>query len=460
MKEHITSQPEDPDLVRPYTDLEEHPLSRVITSKETLGKEWEKNPEEVWDWVSKLISTYDYYAMDCNRLEERLREQNESNTGLELELEATRAQSKDASNYLKKESCRVERLETVIDQLIVAKTKTDTVLPSVEIPIDTSRHFVHALSPSANKSQSASSMQQDLSKTPYNDWGESVSTATRFSSKKSFPDSLIFTNGKDPTIEQWLSKMRSKLKLNQEHYPDNDTQICYAENRCGGEALEHLQPHLRADSLIPFETVDDLFTKLEEVYGDPHRKEHAMEKFRELKMGSGSFNAFYSEFIKLAAELEFTKEMLLREFMHKLSPCMQDRMNSGLEYPDNIKDLAARCRKIYDQILATDWVRSNIKLVNIKVANTTTRFIPPTRFVPPSSQTTSTSISGYRPKPGNTFSPLTNEERLKLMKEGRCFYCRQPGHTTANCPKSITKATSVAEIAGTAIDNSEISGKE
>ena len=49
LKEHITSQPEDPDLIRPYTDLEEHPLSRVITSKETLGKEWEKNPEEVWD---------------------------------------------------------------------------------------------------------------------------------------------------------------------------------------------------------------------------------------------------------------------------------------------------------------------------------------------------------------------------------------------------------------------------
>ena len=212
--------------------------------------------------------------------------------------------------------------------------------------------------------------------------------------------------------------------------------------------------------MIPFETVDNLFTKLEEVYGDPHRKEHAMEKFRELKMGLGSFNAFYLEFIKLAAELEFTKEMLLREFMHKLSPRMQDRMNSGLEYPDNIKDLAARCRKIYDQMLVTDRVRSNTKLANTKVANTTTRFIPPTRFVPPSSQTTSTSISGYCPKPGNTFFPLTNKKRLKLMKERRCFYCRQPGHITANCPKSITKATSVAEIAGTAIDNSKISGKE
>ena len=62
----------------------------------------------VWDWVSKLIYTYNYYAMDFNRLEERLRKQNESNTRLELELEAIRAQFEDASDYLKKESCRIE----------------------------------------------------------------------------------------------------------------------------------------------------------------------------------------------------------------------------------------------------------------------------------------------------------------------------------------------------------------
>ena len=60
--------------------------------------------------------------------------------------------------------------------------------------------------------------------------------------------------------------MQSKLKFNQKHYLDNNTQICYAKNRCGGEALEHLQPHLRANSLISFKIVDDLFTKLEKVY--------------------------------------------------------------------------------------------------------------------------------------------------------------------------------------------------
>ena len=72
LREYITSQPKDPDLIHSYTNLQEHPLSQVITSKEILEKEWEKNREVVWDWVSKLMSTYDYYAMDYNRLEKRL----------------------------------------------------------------------------------------------------------------------------------------------------------------------------------------------------------------------------------------------------------------------------------------------------------------------------------------------------------------------------------------------------
>ena len=36
-------------------------------------------------------------------------------------------------------------------------------------------------------------------------------------------------------------------------------------------------------------------------------------------MGLRSFNAFYSEFIKLEAKLKFIKEILLQEFIYKLS---------------------------------------------------------------------------------------------------------------------------------------------
>ena len=46
----------------------------------------------------------------------------------------------------------------IIDQLIIAKTKTNTVFLFVNILIDTSQYFVYALFSLANKSQLALSM--------------------------------------------------------------------------------------------------------------------------------------------------------------------------------------------------------------------------------------------------------------------------------------------------------------
>lgn len=181
--------------------------------------------------------------------------------------------------------------------------------------------------------------------------------------------------------------------------------------------------YLRTDSLISFKTVDNLFIKPEEVHDDLHHKKHVKKKFRELKIGLGSFNIIYSQFIKLAAKTEFTKEILLQEYMYKLFSCMQDQENSELEYPDDIKNLAAYCQKIYDPMLATDRVGSNITQANTKIANIPNRFILSTRFLLPSSQTTLSSTSNYCPKPRNIFSSLINKEWLKLIKEKKCFYC-------------------------------------
>lgn len=61
------------------------------------------------------MSTYYYYTMDYNRLEKKLWEQNDFYTELELKLKATRAQSKNVSNYPKKKSYKVKRLETIIN---------------------------------------------------------------------------------------------------------------------------------------------------------------------------------------------------------------------------------------------------------------------------------------------------------------------------------------------------------
>ena len=60
---------------------------------------------------------------------------------------------------------------------------------------------MHVLSLATNKSQSTLSVRQKLSKISYDNYKKSVNIITRFNSKKSFFDLLIFTNKKDLIIK-------------------------------------------------------------------------------------------------------------------------------------------------------------------------------------------------------------------------------------------------------------------
>ena len=67
-------------------------------------------------------------------------------------------------------------------------------------------------------------------------------------------DSSIFTDNKDPNIDDWLSKMRSKLEVNADHFPIEALRKAYVENRIGGDANKHIAPLLGKESRNPFHT--------------------------------------------------------------------------------------------------------------------------------------------------------------------------------------------------------------
>lgn len=54
---------------------------------------------------------------------------------------------------------------------------------------------------------------------------------------KALPDSPIFTNRKNPSIDQWLSKMQGKFEINWDYYPIDRNMFIYSENRVGRKAL-------------------------------------------------------------------------------------------------------------------------------------------------------------------------------------------------------------------------------
>ncbi len=249
--------------------------------------------------------------------------------------------------------------------------------------------------------------------------------------------------------------MQGKFEINWDHYPSGRSKLIYAENRVAGKALQHLEPCLWLNSITPFTTIDDLFNYLEDIFSNPYQKKYAMDKFWELKMGASSFSDFYFEFIRLALDLEYTSEMLIWEFKHKLTSRLQDQLNSGIELSKTISTLVKRCLSIYEQMQATDRIREKAK--SSTIVRTTTNV--PLRAVIVSSRAptihnkntsflrlSNTLRGSITPTPRNSDTEIS-----QLMKERRCFNCKGRGHTMLNCLEkakvsAITDASNIDDI--------------
>lgn len=279
---------------------------------------------------------------------------------------------------------RIESLQ------IMLSAKTD--LPFSYIKKPTSQqpqpqpHSTHALTAQANDRDEEKCIvkrRRPLSKAPLREDDYSVSH-TRQTLK--VPDPAIFTNGKDPTIDQWLFNMRAKFEFDSDHYFSESNKLMYAKGRVGGKAQEYLEAYLHSNSLTSFSNVEDLFAHLQHIFGrSPDGKECSKgNQSRDLDKKSSAVKNFYREFTRLAPhppprpprsppppppprtrtststnnvaeeQQQLTYETSIMEFMDKIGPVLRERLNSTskTELPENIKYLGKRCLDIFDEMKA------------------------------------------------------------------------------------------------------------
>jgi len=191
---------------------------------------------------------------------------------------------------------------------------------------------------------------------------EATPASDRTMKTTKLPDPPVFFGTVDPLLDDWLSKMKSKLSANQDHYPTEALRMGYVENRVGGNAIKHLAPRLRTGSTNPFVSTEDMFEVLERVYGDPNRRQTASAEFRRLYQGGKDFNSFWAEFQRLAAGIDYSSENLVDELRSKVSAELERAIITETG-PADIYALARKCQ-LYDQ---------NIQKVKAREARTARR---------------------------------------------------------------------------------------
>ncbi|OQD79070.1 hypothetical protein PENANT_c063G07826 [Penicillium antarcticum] len=130
-----------------------------------------------------------------------------------------------------------------------------------------------------------------------------------------------------------------------------------------------------------------------------------------------NFNDFYAEFSRLAEEANILMLYRKRDLYSKLPYLLQSYMIGSVN-------------------------KETIDIEKSSYARAEPRSTALTKKEPTGSPP---SFSAEKRSPlsiGKTY--LTNAERLVLIKEGRCFHCREPGHITIECPKKKPALASVA----------------
>ncbi|KAH0548129.1 hypothetical protein GP486_008142, partial [Trichoglossum hirsutum] len=117
----------------------------------------------------------------------------------------------------------------------------------------------------------------------------------------------------------------NKLRGNADAYLTEDLKIIYVAGRVSGDALALILPRLRATNQHAYETINELYEHLEELYGDLNKEHNACQAFKDLTMKKEqTFQEFYSTFLRCVADGNISPRDLKDDLNDKLTWKLQE----------------------------------------------------------------------------------------------------------------------------------------
>ena len=145
-----------------------------------------------------------------------------------------------------------------------------------------------------------------------------VSSSAKAKKSSRHPDPPIFTDGKDPSWDDWSSQIREKLRINADHYPADEGKVIYVLSRLGGEAVKHTHHRRQPNAIDPYVAHEEVLEQLAEIYEDVDRVENARRSLARLQMNGDNFRQFGAEFTRLGQEARLGEDHQMQLFRERL----------------------------------------------------------------------------------------------------------------------------------------------
>ncbi|KAM7188526.1 hypothetical protein V8F33_010569 [Rhypophila sp. PSN 637] len=236
------------------------------------------------------------------------------------------------------------------------------------------------------------------------------------------------------SFEGWFRALENKLIVNKDHFHDENGMMSYVENRLSGDALDSLLPYLSDDHPDKISTLDELLAWLQTEYTDHTAKQKARKECEKLSMKpSDNLQEFKNEFVRLARKAKKPKSDWKEDFNDKITPQLRDQLTVAFVSDDVDFNTFVALALQYDVNNKQNYKRRQASRATVNSATGTTRSgtRPGSR---PGGGSSSTPRASNGSVPAKPLAPAGPEEMKQLIKEGRCFNCRNQGHRTKECP--------------------------
>ena len=273
-------------------------------------------------------------------------------------------------------------------------------------------------------------------------------------------------NGKQPAkLPSFLFECDMVFKLQPSRFLNDETKINYMIGYLRESALDAVRP-LTTEEPEPEELYDyKKFVRfLKESFGDPDELGTARRKLKALRQ-TGSAAEYFVKFKELVATLRWstTSGPVVDRAVDGLNADLKDEVARGGREFDTLNELSQFIIPLDNRLRARDVERKQEekekelrqnKRDNAKSqgSDSSTSSKSKSKFSAPTSSTSSTSTretvisttssdetppndQSYQPR----FTRLSDGEKERRTKEGRCFRCGERGHMKTECPRnSIT----------------------